>query len=153
MPTPPSQDVDIGDDRPIPAYREGSVPFDVFLDKLRHPRAAEVVKSLQQFSAAFKAKAEAPPTLPSPGPRSAEKGQNVYKIRTMCFMQPREALRFEFSAEHGWTFFLDGRRRSCAFALVALLFSSARIRFERLCVFQPRLVSGQQHKNRMKERT
>ncbi|CAM9681163.1 unnamed protein product, partial [Ectocarpus fasciculatus] len=46
--------VDIGDDRPIPAYREGPVPFDVFLDKLRHPRAAEVVKSLQQFVAAFR---------------------------------------------------------------------------------------------------
>ena len=28
-----------------------------------------MVKSLQQFVAAFKAKAEAPPTLPSPGPR------------------------------------------------------------------------------------
>ncbi|CAB1111954.1 unnamed protein product [Ectocarpus sp. CCAP 1310/34] len=68
------EDVDIGDDRPIPAYREGSVPFDVFLDKLRHPRAAEVVKSLQQFVAAFSARVEAPPALASPGPRGATAG-------------------------------------------------------------------------------
>lgn len=62
------QDVDIGDDRPIPSYnREGVVPYDVFLDKLRHPRAAEVVKSLQQFVASFKARAErAQPTPPPP---------------------------------------------------------------------------------------
>eukprot|EP00752_Nemacystus_decipiens_P013443 g11906.t1 len=72
------EDVDIGDDRPIPAYREGSAPFDVFLDKLRHPRAAEVVKSLQQFVAAFKAKAEAPPTLPSPGPRGTAGSSTPY---------------------------------------------------------------------------
>ncbi|CBN79664.1 conserved unknown protein [Ectocarpus siliculosus] len=70
------EDVDIGDDRPIPAYREGSVPFDVFLDKLRHPRAAEVVKSLQQFVAAFRARVEAPPALASPGPRGATAGSS-----------------------------------------------------------------------------
>ena len=64
MPMRP-QDVDIGDDRPIPSYnREGVTPYDVFLDKLRHPRAAEVVKSLQQFVAAFKARAERPPPPP-----------------------------------------------------------------------------------------
>ncbi|CAM9344849.1 unnamed protein product [Pylaiella littoralis] len=72
------EDVDIGDDRPIPAYREGSLPFDVFLDKLRHPRAAEVVKSLQQFVAAFKARAEAPPAIPSPGPRGTAGSSSAY---------------------------------------------------------------------------
>lgn len=64
------QDVDIGDDRPIPSHKEGADAYDVFLDKLKHPRAAEVVKSLQQFVAAFKARAGAPSApLPSPGPR------------------------------------------------------------------------------------
>eukprot|EP00904_Undaria_pinnatifida_P003584 jgi/Undpi1/13226/HiC_scaffold_8.g02888.m1 len=66
------QDVDTRDDRPIPSYREGSRPYDVFLDKLRHPRAAEVVKGLQQFVAAFKARSERRKVgvmaLSSPGP-------------------------------------------------------------------------------------
>ncbi|CAM9919693.1 unnamed protein product, partial [Laminaria digitata] len=72
------QDVDTRDDRPIPSYREGSLPYDVFLDKLRHPRAAEVVKGLQQFVAAFKARSErrrvGVMALSSPGPSSSSFG-------------------------------------------------------------------------------
>ncbi|CAN0053767.1 unnamed protein product, partial [Discosporangium mesarthrocarpum] len=52
------EDVHIGDDKPIPSYRPDSAPYDVFLDKLRHPLAAEVVKSLQQFTSTFRARAE-----------------------------------------------------------------------------------------------
>lgn len=64
------QDVDIGDDRPIPSHKDGVKGYDIFLDKLRHPRAAEVVKTLQQFVAAFKARAEGvTKQLSSPGPR------------------------------------------------------------------------------------
>lgn len=50
------QDINIGDDKPIPAHGDGVDAYDVFLDKLRHPQAAEVVKSLQQFVTTFKAR-------------------------------------------------------------------------------------------------
>lgn len=83
------QDVDIGDDRPIPSHRDGADAYDVFLDKLRHPRAAEVVKSLQQFVAAFKDRAKGPQRTPTRQARLFRVGERALGTR-------HEMLNLEF---------------------------------------------------------
>ncbi|CAN0022733.1 unnamed protein product, partial [Phaeothamnion confervicola] len=47
-------DVDVGDDQPIPVHRPGLAAYDLLLDKLRHPLAADLVKTIQQFMVTFR---------------------------------------------------------------------------------------------------
>lgn len=81
----------------------------MFLDKLRHPRAAEVVKSLQQFVTTFKARAQ--------GPRNGllSPGQDFTFISVFIFFFLSVFLFF-------CVFLLEERSRVCLFFLVFSIF-------------------------------